>query len=530
MRVLISDSLSEAGLDILKKAKGLEVDYQPTVHKDVEKLKAALKTADAIVIRSGTKLTADVLSVAENLKVIGRAGIGVDNVDVAAASKKGIIVENTPGGNTITTAEHAIAMMCALTREIPQATASIKSGKWEKNRFMGSELYQKTLGVIGCGNIGKIVADRALGLKMKVIAFDPFLTEDVAEKIGVVKVELDDLLKSADYITLHVPKNEKTANLLNEQAFGKMKKGVYIINCARGGIINEPDLAAAIEKGIVAGAALDVFEKEPVDPNNPLLKLDKVICTPHLGAATEEAQENVALDVARQIVAYLISGTIENAVNVPSVSGEVLSVLQPYISLGEKLGLLHGQLARSAPSEVVIEFGGEITKLPTAPITIAILQGLLSPMLEGESVNSVNATFIARERGIKVTESKQASIQNYTSLVTVTLKSKEEARTIAGTIFGKIHPRIVRLDDYYLEAVPEGKILVIHNEDKPGVVGNVGTLLAKNNINISRLQLGLSSKVREATAFYNVEGQITEAVLTELKKVPGILSVQQVQL
>ncbi len=531
MRVLVSDKLSEAGLEILKKGKGIELDNQPGLGKDIEKLKKVIKTADAIVIRSGTTLTADIIACADNLKVIGRAGIGVDNVDVPAASKKGIIVMNTPGGNTVTTAEHAIAMMCALTRDIPQATASIKSGKWEKNKFMGSELFQKKLGVIGCGNIGKIVADRALGLKMKVITFDPFLTDEMAAKLGVQKVELDELYKNADYITIHVPKIDKTANMINAAAFSKMKKGVYLINCARGGIVNEKDLAAAIEAGIVAGAALDVFSIEPVDPANPLLKMDQVICTPHLGAATEEAQENVALDVARQIVNFLVDGTIENAVNVPSVSGEILKMLHPYISLGEKVGKLQGQLAVESPTEVVIEYSGDINKLPTASLTIAILRGILEPMLADETINAVNAPFIARERGIKVTESKSPESHNFNSLVTVTLKFKSSEKIVAGTLFGKTNPRIVRVDDYYLEAVPEGKILVIKNQDKPGVVGSIGTLLAKNAINISRLQLGLSSKHgKEATAFYNVEGNITDAVVAELKKIPGILSVQLVEL
>jgi len=530
MRILISDSLSEAGLEILKKAKNVEIDYQPNVHKDIPKLKEAIKTADGIIIRSGTKLTADIIAEAQKLRLIGRAGIGVDNVDVAAASKKGIIVMNTPGGNVVTTAEHAIAMMCALTREIPQATASMKAGKWEKSRFMGSELYQKTLGVIGCGNIGKIVADRGLGLKMKVISFDPFLTEEVANRLGVKKVELNELLTTSDYITIHVPKTDKTANMLNADAFAKMKKGVYLINCARGGIVCEKSLADAIEKGIVAGAALDVFEKEPVDPNHPLLKMDQVICTPHLGAATDEAQENVALEIARQFVDYFTSGTIQNAVNFPSVSGEVLAVLQPYITLGEKMGKLHGQLASESPTEIVLEFSGEISRQPTAPITVAVVKGVLEPILEGESVNAVNALSIAKERGIKVTESKTIDHENFTSLITIALKFKSGQRTVAGTMFGKIHPRIVRLDDYYIEAVPEGQILVIHNEDKPGVVGNVGTLLAKNNINIARLQLGLNAHLKEATAFYNVEGNITSVVIEDLKKLPGVLSVQKVEL
>ncbi|MDO8519505.1 MAG: phosphoglycerate dehydrogenase [Deltaproteobacteria bacterium] len=530
MKVLISDKLSEAGLAIFKAAKGITVDYQPGLGKEIDKLKLAIADADAIAIRSGTTLKADIIDCAKQLKVIGRAGIGVDNVDVPAATKKGIIVMNTPGGNTVTTAEHAISMMCALTRQIPQATSSIKAGKWEKSRFMGSEMYQKTLGVIGCGNIGKIVADRALGLKMKVIAFDPFLSDEIAEKIGVKKVELDDLFKNADFITLHVPKNEKTANLLNKEAFAKMKKGVYIINCARGGIVDEKALADAIEAKIVAGAALDVFDKEPVDPANPLLKLDQVICTPHLGAATEEAQENVALEVAHQIVDFLTTGTIQNAVNFPSVSGETVAALKPYLSLAEKIGKLQGQLAGESPTDISVEYCGELTKLPIAPLTVVVLRGILEPILEDVSVNMVNAPVIAKERGIRVTESKITDHADFSSLITVTLGFKSGKKTIAGTIFGKTHPRIVKMDDYYLEVVPEGRILIIHNEDKPGVVGNVGTLLAKNNINISRLQLGISKSTKMAAAFYNVEGSVGPQVLVDLKKLPGIVSVQQVVL
>ena len=530
MKVLISDKLSEQGLQILKSAKGLTVDYQPDVGKDSAKLKKAVADAEALVIRSATKVTKEVLAEAKKLRVIGRAGIGVDNVDVDAATERGIIVMNTPLGNAITTAEHAISMMCALTREIPQATASIKSGKWEKSRFLGSELYQKTLGVIGCGNIGKIVADRALGLKMKVAVYDPFLTDELAEKIGVGKVELDTLLKEADYITIHVPKNDKTANMINREAFAKMKKGAYLINCARGGIVNETDLANAIKEGIVAGAALDVFEQEPVPPDHPLLKLEQVICTPHIGAATGEAQENVALDVAKQIVNFLVSGTIQNAVNFPSVSGEALKVLRPFLDLAEKMGKIHGQLASESPREILIDYFGEISKFATDPITVAVLKGILEPVLEDVSVNLVNAPVIARSRGIKVRESKTQDHENFASLISVTLTFKGEKRIIEGTIFGKSHPRLVRLDNAYLEAVPEGTMLFIRNEDKPGVVGNLGTLLGKNKINISRLQLGLNGPSKEATAIYNVEGDVTDKLLLEIGKLSGILSVQRVVL
>lgn len=530
MKVLISDKLSEAGLGIFKNAKGVEVIYEPDLGKDVTRLKEIIRDVDAIAIRSGTKLTADIIACANSLKVIGRAGIGVDNVDVAAASKKGIIVMNTPGGNVITTAEHAISMMCALTREIPQATASIKAGKWEKNRFMGSELYNKTLGVIGCGNIGKIVVSRALGLKMRVISFDPFLSEEVAGEMGIEKVELDDLFKRSDYITIHTPLNEKTKHLVNKDAFAKMKKGVYIINCARGGIVNEEDLAQAIKDKIVAGAALDVFEKEPVDPNNPLLKLDEVICTPHLGASTEEAQENVAIEVAEQIVAYLQSGTIMNAVNTVSVSGELSARLTPFVTLSEKIGALQGQLCKESPSEIAIKYYGEITKFPTQILTANIIKGTLSPMLGPDSVNVINAPFLAKDRGIRVQESKVSDPCDYSSLIEVSLRFKASERIVSGSIFGKHHPRLVRYNHSYPEVRPEGVILIVENQDRPGVVGRVGTFLGQNNVNISRMQLGLDERTGVATAFYNLQSDISPEILAGIGKMDGIISVQRVVL
>lgn len=530
MKVLISDSLSERGLAVFKKAPSLTVDFQPNLGKDVEKLKIALKDADAIAIRSATKLTKELLEHAPKLKVIGRAGIGVDNVDIPEATKRGIIVMNTPGGNTVTTAEHAISMMCALTRSIPQATTSTKAGKWEKNKFMGSELYNKTLGVVGLGNIGKIVADRALGLRMKVIAYDPFLSDGAAEKLGVDKVDLEALFARSDYITLHVPKTDKTTNLLNRAAFAKMKRGVYIINCARGGIINEAELATAIQEGIVAGAALDVFEMEPVDPNNPLLKLEQVICTPHLGASTEEAQENVAVDVAEQIVDFLVNGTVQNALNFPSVSGEMVNQLKPFVSLAKKLGSLQGQLAEQAPNEIHIEYCGDLGTLPTDPLTVAVIQGILEPVLDDVTINPVNASVIAKERGIKIVQSKVSENDNYTSLLTIKLVFPKGERLVSGTIFGKIHPRIVRLDSYYLEAIPEGQILIIVNQDKPGVVGNIGTALAQHGINISRMQLGLDPHTKLATSFYNVEGRISPEVLKTIASLPGLEKISLVNL
>ncbi len=525
-KILVSDKLSEKGLGILKASKGLQVDVKTGLKP--EELVAIIGTYDGLIIRSATKVTPPVIEAAVNLKAIGRAGIGVDNVDLPAATKKGIVVMNTPSGNAVTTAEHAIAMMFAICRKIPQATASMRDGKWEKNKFTGSELCNKTLGVIGVGNIGRIVADRALGLKMKVIGFDPFLSVEAAQKIGVTLVDLPDLLRQSDIITIHVPISEKTKYLINKDSFRQMKKGVYLINCARGGIVNETDLVAALQEGTLAGAALDVFEKEPAPADHPLLKMEQVIFTPHLGAATDEAQENVATEVAELIVDFFGTGTVKNAVNFPSVSGEVLNLLRPYIDLGEKLGSLQGQLASKLPEEVTLEYSGQILNYNLAPVTQAILKGLLTPMVSDISVNYVNAPVVAKERGLKVVESKVSEHEDFSNLVAVRVRNGSESRLVSGTTFGKNNPRLVRIDDFYLEAVPSGTILVIHNQDRPGVIGNVGTLLGKNKINISRMQLGLTKQ--EATALYNVEGDVTPEIIRELEKLPNIISVKKVVL
>jgi D-3-phosphoglycerate dehydrogenase len=403
MKVLVSDNLSEKGVAILK-AAGLEVDVKTGMKP--EELKACIGQYDGIVIRSATKLTSDVIDAAENLKVIGRAGSGLDNVDKAAASKKGIVVMNTPGGNTITTAEHSIALMVSLARNIPQATSSMKDGVWDKKKFTGIELFNKTLGIIGIGNIGGEVAKRAQALQMNIIAFDPFLSDEQAQKMGVKKAALEEVFKKSDFITIHTPLTSETKNIINKKSIKLMKPGVRIINCARGGIVNEKDLYEAISSGQVAGAALDVFEQEP-PKDNPLLGLDSVICTPHLGAATDEAQENVATAVAEQIVDYLVNGTIRNAINFPSIRPDQVPKLRPYISLAEALGLLAAQLLEGSITEVSLEYGGETSALDTAPVTIAALKGLLTPILE-ETVNFVNAPVIAKERGIEVKEIKSA--------------------------------------------------------------------------------------------------------------------------
>lgn len=529
-KVLVSDKLSESGLAIFNNTDGIEVINQPGLGKDIQKLKEVIADVDGIAIRSGTTLTEEILEHAKKLKVIGRAGIGVDNVDIAAASKRGIIVMNTPGGNVVTTAEHAIAMMCALTRQIPQATASIKSGKWEKSKFMGAELFNKTLGVIGCGNIGKIVTSRAQGLKMNVVVFDPFLSDELAAEMSVKKLSLDELFAEADYITVHTPLNDKTRNIINKDAFQKMKKGVYIINCARGGIVNEEDLCGALDSGIVAGAALDVFVEEPVSPDHPLLKFENVICTPHLGAATEEAQENVAIDVANQIADFLINGNISNAINTASADAETLKKLGPAISLGHKIGRLHGQLCEESPKEVIINYYGDLNRHKLSPITTAILQGMLEQTVSAVNVNSVNAPYLAKERGITVKESKVNSHSDYSNLIEVILQFKDKSLKIAGSIFGTHHPRIVQFGDIHPELNPEGKIIIIQNDDKPGVVGNVGTFLGNKGVNISNMQLGLDQTSQTATAFYSVQGNIEQDILTGLKELKDIQSVHLVEL
>jgi len=527
-KILVSDKLSEEGLKILRSGSGLEVDVKTDLKP--EELEKIIPEYDALIIRSNTKVTASLLEKAKKLKIVGRAGIGVDNVDCVAASKHGIIVENTPSGNATTTAEQAIAMMFAVSRMIPQATMSMKEGKWDKKSFVGRELTNKTLGVVGVGNIGKIVAERALGLKMKVLGFDPFLTPEAAAQMGIELTGMDELLKRSDYITIHVPLSEKTKNLINRESFAKMKKGAFLINCARGGIVNEADLLAALDEGKVAGAGLDVFEKEPPPADSPLIKHPRVVCTPHLGASTDEAQLNVALEVAEQIVNYFSTGEVKNAVNFPSISAELSKILKPYLSLTEKLGLLQGQMAEGTPKQITIEYTGEITKYPLAPLTICALKGLLEPMLENVSVNYVNSPVIAKDRGLKVIEVKSGEAQDFANLISVTLETSSGKRIVSGTIFGKNNPRIVRIDDFYLEAVPEGTILVIRNMDRPGVIGNIGTLLGKNSVNISRMQLGLLKESGEALALYNVDNHVEVGVIEQLKALPNIISVKEVKL
>ncbi|MEK6532005.1 MAG: phosphoglycerate dehydrogenase [Deltaproteobacteria bacterium] len=527
MKVLISDSMSSKAVEILKGAPGLESDVITGLPP--EELKKKIKDYHGLVVRSATKVTAEIIEAAENLKVIGRAGTGVDNIDTEAATKKGIVVMNTPGGNTVTTAEHAIAMMTSLARNIPQATASMKRGEWEKKKFEGTELTGKTLGILGAGNIGSVVAARAMGLKMNVVAYDPYISAEAADKLGITLLSTDELYAKSDFISIHLPLTNETKGMINAVAFKKMKKGVKIINCARGGIVNEADIAEAIKAKIVSGAAFDVFEKEPTPKDNPLLSIDEVILTPHLGASTREAQESVAVAVAGQIADYLTTGTIRNAVNVPSIPAEQLSALGPYISLGEKLGSFQGQLLKAAPIEVTIEYTGDVVDYDVSPITIACIKGLLDQVLD-LYVNFVNAPFIAKERGIKIVETKSSRPTDFASSITIKVRTNDEESIVEGALFGKKEPRIVRIGQFYIDAIPEGYLLVLNNEDKPGVIGNVGTLLGASNVNIARLHLGRQAVGGKAVSVWSVDTPISKGLMEKLLKLPNMISARVVEL
>jgi D-3-phosphoglycerate dehydrogenase / 2-oxoglutarate reductase len=514
-KVLIADKLSPAAVAIFKE-RGVEADVKTGLTK--EELLKIVDQYDGIAIRSASKITADVLKAATKLKVVGRAGIGVDNVDIPAATAAGVIVMNTPFGNSITTAEHAISLMLALARELPAANASTQAGKWEKNRFMGVEITGKVLGLIGAGNIGSIVADRAKGLKMRVIAYDPYLSAERAEDLGVEKVTLDDLLARADFITLHVPMTPETKNILSAEAIAKTKKGVRIINCARGGLIDEKALKAALDSGQVAGAALDVFETEPAK-ENVLFGNEKVVATPHLGASTTEAQENVALQVAEQISDYLLTGAITNALNMPSISASEAQKVGPWIQLASKLGAFAGQLTDSSLTSVEIVYEGIAGQLNTRALSQAALAGLLNPILSG--VNMVNAPVIAKERGIKVSETRrdQQGIYEGYIRITVTLGSGS-TRRVAGTVFSDGRPRLIQVKDINLEAEFAPHMLYVVNEDKPGFIGKFGTVLGDAKVNIANFTLGRSAPGQDAIALIEVDGAVPDAVVQQLTKLP----------
>jgi len=525
-RVLVSDSLSRQGIEILQAAEGVQVDVK-TGLKPAE-LKAIIGDYDALVVRSSTKVTEELLEAAASLKVVGRAGIGVDNVDVAAATKRGVVVMNTPGGNTVTTAEHALALMMSLVRFVPQATMSMKAGEWEKKKFQGHELCGKALGVVGLGNIGSIVADRALGLKMKVLAYDPFLSPDRAAELGVELLPLDEVYRRADIITVHVPLLEETRGLVGADAFAKMKDGAYLVCAARGGIVDEQALLAALESGKLAGAALDVFAQEPPGVT-ALVRHERVICTPHLGASTVEAQEAVALQVADQIVDYLVNGTIRNAVNVPSVPSEMLAQMRPYLEMARNLGRLQAQLGITGLKSVEIEYSGKTAEGRTGLYTAAALEGLLSASLGGR-VNLVNAPVVARERGIRVVETSARSGEDYTALIRLRVETASGAASLAGAIFGKREPRVVEIDGISIEAIPQGHLLVFWNYDRPGLVGSIGTTLGKHAINIGQLAFGREAAGGRAVTVVNVDSPVADAVQEELRQLPNVISVTQASL
>jgi D-3-phosphoglycerate dehydrogenase len=519
-KVLIADRMSPKAAEIFR-SRGIEVDEKPGLAKD--ELKAIIGDYDGLAIRSSTKVTADLLAAAGRLKVVGRAGIGVDNVDVPAASARGVVVMNTPFGNSITTAEHAIALMFALARQLPEADASTQAGKWEKNRFMGVELTAKTLGLIGCGNIGGIVADRAHGLRMKVIAYDPFLTPERAQDLGVEKVTLDELLARADFISLHTPLTDSTRNILSRENLMKTKRGVRIINCARGGLIDEAALKDLLDSGHIAGAALDVFQEEPATAS-PLFGTRGFVSTPHLGASTEEAQVNVAIQVAEQMADFLLTGAIENALNMPSVSGEDAPRLRPYMSLAEKLGALASQLEGAEIRTITVEAEGAAAELNIKPITAAAVAGVMRQF--SDTVNMVNAPFIARDRNIEIAEVRHERDTDYQTLLRVTLRTPDGERSVAGTLFAGSTPRLVEIGGIKVEADFAPRMLYIVNEDKPGFIGRLGTLLGNAGVNIGTFHLGRRNAGGEAVLLLSVDQSIPEPLMWELCRLPGVRTVK----
>src|SRR6266540_501306 len=516
--VLISDALSPSAVQIFKD-RGIEVDFQPKLGADKERLAQLIGDFDGLAIRSATKVTAKILDRANRLKVIGRAGIGVDNIDIPAATAKGVIVMNTPFGNSITTAEHAITLMLALARQIPQADASTQAGKWEKNRFMGVEITGKTLGVIGCGNIGSIVADRGHGLRMKVIAYDPFLSPERARALAVEKVELAELFKRADFITLHTPLTDKTKNIVDANALASMKKGVRIINCARGGLVDEEALRQALDSGQVAGAAFDVFVEEPATAN-VLFGHPNVVCTPHLGASTTEAQENVALQVAEQMSDYLLTGAISNAVNFPSITAEEAPRLKPFIALAERLGSFAGQLTETGIKKVQLSYEGAVAQMNHKALTSAAVAGLLRPMLQ--EINVVSAPIVAKDRGIDIEEITREGHSDYESLITVTVVTERQTRWISGTVFADGRPRIVNIKGIRMDAEFGPSMIYITNLDKPGFIGRFSSTLGDAGINIATFHVGRDAPGGNAVALIEIDGVLPPAVLAKVRALPQV--------
>jgi len=526
MKVLASDKIDEIGLKMLKDA-GIEAEMKTGLSED--ELVKIIPQYDALVVRSATKVTPKIIEAGKKLKIIGRAGVGVDNVDLPTATKNGVIVVNSPEGNTVAAAEHSWAMLLSMARQIPQAYTKLKAGNWDRKSFKGIEVLNKTLGVVGLGKIGRRVASYALGMGMTVIAYDPFVTEEYAKGLGIELKKLEEIIAESDFITFHIPKTKETANMINKATFAKMKKGVRLVNVARGGIINENDLCEAAKSGQVAAAALDVFEKEPLPADSPLLKVDNIIVTPHLGASTVEAQVNVAVDVIEQIIEVLKGGSARSAVNIPSMKPELIAPVKPYMGIAEKIGALAAQLVDGAISKVTVEYSGEIADNEVSPLSTAVLKGLLTPTMD-VAVNFVNAPLIAKERGVEVTESKQKGAKDYKSLISVKIKDSKGEREVGGTVFEGIGDRIVSIDGFKIDAEPIGYMLILSNIDKPGMIGKVGTFLGQNSINIASMDVGRIKVGEKAVMVLNVDAAVSDKTLTELAKIEGISAATLVKL
>ena len=525
MKVLVSDNLGKVGIEMLEAEKGLTVDVRTGLAP--AELAEIIDAYEGLIIRSATQVTEGLLARASRLKVVGRAGIGLDNVDIPAATRHGVVVMNTPDGNVITTAEHAIAMLMALARNVPQGTASLRSGRWDKKLLQGREVFGKTLGVIGFGKIGSIVADRARGLRLNVVVYDPHVNPAHIAGAGFESVDLETLYRQADFITVHVPKLKDTIGLIDRAAFALMKDGVMLVNCSRGGIVKEDDLCEAMTAGKVAGAALDVFETEPPG-DSPLIGLERLICTPHLGASTREAQSNVAVAVVKQMIAFLKDGAVVNAVNVPSVTGDLLVRLRPFLKLGSQIGCLMPQLVSGPIEEVAIEYTGDFQGLDLAPVTTAIIKGILTPTVK-DDVNSVNAAVLAKERGIKVTATTSSESDEFINLITARVVTTEMESRVAGTIYGKQDSRIVRVNNFRLEMIPMAHMALIHNVDKPGAIGSIGTTLGNHNINIGRMQVGQEEEGNRNIVFLSTDTAIPIDVLEELRRLPMVKSVMPLE-
>ncbi len=527
MKVLVSDKFPTEGLRVLEQARGIELDYQPGLSS--EQLLRAVADADALIVRSGTQVSEEVFQAAQKLKVVGRAGVGTSNLDMVAANRKGVIIMHTPFGSTTTTAEHTIGMIFALARRIPSASQSTKSGHWDADKFMGIEIAGKTLGVLGAGKIGRLVIERALALKMKPIVYDPYLAEDTVRLLGAEQVDFDELLAQSDFLTLHTPRNAETANILDSETLAMIKPGCHIINCATGGLIDEIALAEAIRSGRVAGAAIDVFDKEPPDKNNPLLALDEVICTPHLRTATRDAQVNVTVQVATQVVDFLTKGIITNAVNVPSISAELLSTLRPHLELAERLGSFQAQLYGKGLEEVRLEYAGTVTNNPTDPLTNAALKGLLTPMI-GPEANYINAPHLAKERRIRVTETRSQTTRGFSSMIRLIVVGAKGEHALCGAMFGEDDYRIVQVNGCNVEAIPNGHLLVLFNEDRPGIIGFIGQVLGEAEINIAGMNLTRQSIDGKAVSLINVDSCIPDETLEKLRAHPHIVAATQIVL